>query len=322
MDQMNMEQYGYPQEKLHGQQPYDDMRGLSPKSIVSRTGMALGIFAAVVIGVQFLAELLLYLVKPEILKMDWYQWALTAFSLIIIGLPVFILLIRKAPDSPKREVVKLKPLSFICIFFICTGAMYISSIMGSFITIGIALIKGRELINPVVDVMLNSNYILTLIYGVIIAPIVEEIIFRKLLLNKLRRFGDVPAILMTGIAFGLFHMNLSQFFYAAVLGFIFAYVALKTNTIRYSILLHMMINGIGTSVTPLIGDENIFAILLLLLWMVLAVTLGVVLFIVNFKKIKLERSSLHLRARDYFLNPGTILYTLVCLAMIIWVTVR
>lgn len=321
MNQMGMGENGYPQGEFYGQEAYDDMRGLTSKSVVSRTGMALAVFAAVVIGVQYVIVLLLDRIKPEIMEADWYGWALTAFSLIIIGLPIFLLLIRRAPDSPKREVVKLKPLSFICIFFICTAAMYISSFIGSFITLGIAFIKGKELVNPVVDVMLNSNYILTLIYAVIVAPIIEELIFRKFLLNKLRRFGDVPAILMTGIAFGLFHMNLSQFFYATVLGFIFAYVALKTNTIRYSILLHMMINGIGTLATPLVSENNIFAVMMLLLWMLLAVTLGVVLFIVNFKKIKLEKSSLYLRTRDYILNAGTICYTLVCMLIIVLATI-
>ena len=53
---------------------------------------------------------------------------------------------------------------------------------------------------------------------------------------------DKVAIITTAILFGLFHANFSQFFYAVALGMIFAYVTLKTGTIKYSIILHIVVN--------------------------------------------------------------------------------
>ena len=106
----------------------------------------------------------------------------------------------------------------------------------------ISNIKGEELSNTLEDFVLNGNMMITMFYGILIAPIMEELIFRKILLDKLRRFGDKPAILMTGVAFGLFHMNLPQFDYASVLGFLFAYLTIRKNTIRYAVILHMIIN--------------------------------------------------------------------------------
>jgi len=188
----------------------------------------------------------------------------------------------------------------------------------------IALLKGEDimsLVNPLQEVLAGSNFIITLIYASLVAPIVEELIFRKLLLDKLRRFGDVPAILMTGFAFGLFHMNLSQFFYATALGFIFAYITIKTNTVRYSIILHIMINFIGTIVAPMATKQNAIFSLIIMFWMLTAITLGVVFFILNVKKIKLERPTIPVEKKSiFFINLGTILYTGICLVMIAYIT--
>ena len=172
----------------------------------------------------------------------------------------------------------------------------------------ISLLAGGELINPVADAVLGSNFIITFIYGSFVAPVVEEIIFRKLLLDRLRRFGDLAAILLSGIVFGLFHMNLLQFLYASVLGFIFAYVTLKTNTIRYSIILHVLINMIGTVVAPLLlkSGDNFIYILPMILWIMTSITIGSLVFALNIGKVKFNKGTEMVTQKSiYFTNLGT-----------------
>lgn len=53
-------------------------------------------------------------------------------------------------------------------------------------------------------------------------------------------------ILIGGIAFALFHGNLNQTLYTFVLGVVFSAIMLLTNRLRYTIGIHMLINGIGT----------------------------------------------------------------------------
>ncbi|HEX3077690.1 MAG TPA: CPBP family intramembrane glutamic endopeptidase, partial [Lachnospiraceae bacterium] len=176
--------------------------------------------------------------------------------------------------------------------------------------------------NPLANLFTRSNIAYSILYAAIAAPIVEELIFRKFLLNKLRRYGDVPAILITAFAFGLFHMNLAQFFYAMALGIIFAYVTIRTNTVRYSILLHIMINAIGTAVAPLAVKTNIIFSSIIVMWVFGVIAAGVVILILNIKKIRLYKAACPLEKKsDYFLNAGTILYTLMCLVMIVIATV-
>ena len=69
----------------------------------------------------------------------------------------------------------------------------------------------------------------------VLAPVFEELVFRKVLVDHVLPFGEWPAILFSGITFGLFHGNLTQFFYAALLGMVLAYVYIRTGNILYSI---------------------------------------------------------------------------------------
>ena len=217
------------------------------------------------------------------------------------------------PDSPKKEISKIRPSDFVMFFLICCAAMYLSNFITQFISLAIRLIKGGELLNPL-DAIVNSNYIIAFIYAVLIAPVFEEIIFRKLLLNKLRRFGDLPAILMTGLAFGLFHFNFLQFFYAAVLGFLFAYITIRSNTIAYSVILHMIVNFIGTSAAFFVMKLNIAFAMLLALWVFTALILGVLFFVLNIKRIRFERALQTVKASEFVLNPGFILFLLISIA--------
>ena len=64
----------------------------------------------------------------------------------------------------------------------------------------------------------------------IVGPIAEELVFRGMIFGKLRRaFSFWPAAIISGIMFGVFHMNIMQGVYASVLGVLLAYVYEKTD---------------------------------------------------------------------------------------------
>jgi CAAX amino terminal protease family. len=294
----------------------------NPKKILSKAWFGLFLLAAIFIASQAGISVLVDRFYPKLAKTDWYSWGLTALTLIVIGLPVYLLFMRTIPNSPKGEVVKLKIGKFVVFFFICAAAMYLTNIFSSVITVLIAFLKGdKQLLNPAQEAIMNSNYYISLLYAAIIAPIIEELIFRKVLLDKFRRFGDIPAILMTGIAFGLFHMNLTQFFYAAVLGFLFAYITIQTNTVKYAIILHMLVNTISTSVAPFVLRGNIILGLVLTMWVMVAIITGGILFAFNIKKIRFEKITPIVQRKDYIMNAGAICYASICIIMIGIITI-
>ena len=290
---------------------------MNSKRILNTMGFALFLMAAVVLIVPYV---IIYTVKatiPEIADANWFGWALTASTVVGIALPVFYFATKNIPDSPHGEVVKLRFPQLVVLFFICTATMYITNFFGTIVSFFISMVKGDDIVNPLTEVILGSNMLITFLYGCIVAPVVEELIFRKLLLNKVRRFGDLPAMLISGVAFGLFHMNILQFFYATALGIIFAYIAIKTNTVKYSILLHIIINTIGISLAPFAlqgGSLNFGVLLFIIIWAFTAIAVGVLFFVLNIKKIKLDKAEEPIeRKSNYFLNVGAILFILICL---------
>lgn len=77
-----------------------------------------------------------------------------------------------------------------------------------------------------------------------VAPAVcEELVFRGVLYCGYRKSGVWVAVLLTAFLFGMMHMNLNQFFYAVVLGILFALVNEITGSILPSVFLHLYING-------------------------------------------------------------------------------
>jgi len=314
-----------------GQENYADLGNYmerarwSPRNTATRIGLALFIMAAAITLFQITVNHMVRTFAPDVFASSWFQWALVAASMYGIGLPIFFLLTKSLPDASKKPRVKLKVYQFIIIFFIAAATMYITNLFSVALNFILMLFKGSDIMNPIIDAVFDGNNMwITFIYTAIGAPIVEEIIFRKLMLDKLRRFGDLTAILVTGIAFGLFHMNLAQMFYATALGIIFAYVAVRTNTIRYSILLHIIINTIGATIAPLaLLNENLLMIMLLGFWVITSIVVGVVLFIIFVlvkKKLVLEKGEEFVPKKSVFLlNPGSLLFVAICMVSVVMV---
>ncbi len=287
--------------------------------ILRRVGWALFLMVLCNLAAQLILHSLIQRYFPAFYQSEYYGVVITLLTVAGVGYPVFLTVIRKVPDSIPMGggAAKLSFRQFIGLFFVCTAVMYLSSFAGSIISLLLTKLKGSEVGNPVEEFLSNSNIYLNALYIAIIGPAMEEYIFRKVLLNKLRRFGDLPAILFTSIAFGLYHLNLSQFIYATTLGMIFSYTAIRTNTIKYTIIIHIMINTIGSVIAPLTLNNN-NAMLLLSLWVIVSIVIGMTLFQKNRRGILLEGGEEEVdKKTEYYLHIGTVLYFLVCVIMMV-----
>lgn len=72
---------------------------------------------------------------------------------------------------------------------------------------------------------------------------VEEFLFRSVILENLRPYGEEGAILASSLLFGLMHGNPGQFLYATVAGLVFGYIYLKTGNIWCGVLTHFVNNA-------------------------------------------------------------------------------
>ena len=113
--------------------------------------------------------------------------------------------------------------------------------IGNFFSFLIVLMSSHKGRTPVVAIYesLYTDIIMT----VFVAPVLEEIVFRGVIMNNLKKYGIKTAIIINSIFFALSHYNTDMIIPAFFTGIIFSYVAYKYS-IEYSILIHFFINAI------------------------------------------------------------------------------
>ena len=84
----------------------------------------------------------------------------------------------------------------------------------------------------------------TLLYVAVFVPIIEELLFRGFVLDlALESYGSWPSIFISAVIFGIVHLNPIGVLNAFLLGLIYGYVRIRTNSLFPSIFLHSMWNA-------------------------------------------------------------------------------
>lgn len=95
----------------------------------------------------------------------------------------------------------------------------------------------------------SADYLLLLVIGVVIAPIVEEFLFRGLLYRYLRRRKSVAyAVVLSAVIFAAAHFIPTLIPALFVLGIVLALVAQRYDSIYPAMMLHALNNGIGLTI--------------------------------------------------------------------------
>lgn len=297
----------------------------------SGVGLRMLIGTAVVLGIQIMAQFFLLFVDVE-----WAQNINIVLAAIMIptytlGYPIAFLIMDGAGEQRIIRKRRMKTSHFFIAFLMGYTILMAGNIIGLIVTFVIGFIKGEPISNPLDMIVGQSNIWITAIYTVLLAPIFEEMLFRKILCDRLIKYGQGAAVLLSGLLFGLFHGNFNQFFYAFFIGCFFAFIYVKTGNIKYTIGLHMMVNFIGSVVAGLflqnIDLENltpaamiIIAIYALFIYGIIIA--GIVLLILNRSKFKVDEGEIMLeksrRNNVMLVNVGMILYGLFYLCLMIF----
>ena len=173
-------------------------------------------------------------------------------SIYCVAFPVFNALLKPLPRiKPFREKLSLPRLGGG--FCVCLLAMMVGNYAGNMILIWLEALLNTTTENPIAEAISPTDpymVILTVVFMVILAPIFEELVFRRVLCNRLLPLGEGYAILVSAAIFGLFHGNFYQFPYAFTVGLVLALIYVKTGNIIYSILYHSLINLLGSVIGP------------------------------------------------------------------------
>jgi membrane protease YdiL (CAAX protease family) len=81
-----------------------------------------------------------------------------------------------------------------------------------------------------------------ILYG-IIAPISEEMVFRGVLYNRIKRFYSIPrSVIFSALLFGIFHANLPQLIYGTLMGILIAVCYERNKCFGAPVVFHMAAN--------------------------------------------------------------------------------
>lgn len=184
----------------------------------------------------------------------YYFWGMQVASMYVIAFPLFWLMIRKLPVADRRSD-KMSLMEFGAIFLVSEAIMLLGSMFSQWLTGLMEVFLGHEIPDTTSDIILSSPLWIIILVAVIIGPIVEEMIFRKAMIDRLSVYGDRLAVIVSAFAFGLFHGNFYQLFYATALGLVLGYVYTRTRRSIYNCLLHIVVNFMGTVPAMLLQDS-------------------------------------------------------------------
>ena len=138
---------------------------------------------------------------------------------------------------------RMKPLWLLVFLTLCLGIQGVITL----IQLGFSVI-GMSLPSPTSEGIDQSAVTVSMwLYIGLIGPICEEVMFRGVLMKELKPLGRNFAIVTSALAFGLFHDDLVQGFFAFLFGLVLGYVAMEYSLI-WSIALHIFNNAILSGV--------------------------------------------------------------------------
>lgn len=148
-----------------------------------------------------------------------------------------------------------------------------------------------------------------ILYAAVVAPVVEELLFRGAVLRSFQPFGKRFAIVISALLFGLFHGNLVQMPFAFLVGLVLGYTAVEYSIV-WSIFLHFINNGIFSVLLARVPTlQNLLVVGLFIA--------GIVVFLVRGNDARTYHRSLYPMPRQalrgFWTAPCTILLILLCL---------
>lgn len=171
----------------------------------------------------------------------------------ILAIIAFVVLFKKIVIDDAKQF-KEKLLKYIIIIVVAAALMYCAMLLVDFIYEKIGLgdetSKNQE---HIINALHGKQNYIVIIYTIIIAPIIEEVIFRKLLFNTLKQYTKIPVwgiVVIISAVFAFIHVTDMESFKFFPVYFVPAFIitsayAMTKENLYVSIGLHSINNFIS-----------------------------------------------------------------------------
>ncbi len=252
---------------------------------------------------------------------------ITYLVTIIIPFGIFALL-TKIPLKVAFPIRKPRPSLLIPSVPLTLG----TSVIGIFISSALVLFFGifglSYNVEPIAVPTTTTAKIIYLISLCVLPAIFEELAFRGILMQSLRRHGDTFALITSAIVFSLFHGNFLQIPNTFLLGLLIGFFVLRTDSLVTGMVMHFFNNFIITVVDMFLISQTseaegaIITLALLASYAVIGIVALIYLLIKKKEIFKLFPSYTYLstgkKLAAFFSQPlmivGVVLMGLLCLS--------
>ncbi|KGL40318.1 CPBP family intramembrane glutamic endopeptidase [Listeria booriae] len=178
----------------------------------------------------------------------------SVFSNVIAVIIVWLLL-RKQPRSTKIEQGQPASVS-VSVIYAVLG--FVALLIGQTIAISIMSMFGVGGASQNTEMLgeMARAVPIVVVFTSVLAPILEEIVFRKIIFGELAsRLNIHVAAVISSLFFGLMHMELSYLLVYVVIGLMLCYMYTKTKRIAVPIAAHMLMNIIAMIIQFTMGGN-------------------------------------------------------------------
>ncbi|MBU3193679.1 CPBP family intramembrane glutamic endopeptidase [Clostridium algidicarnis] len=227
---------------------------------------------------QFILMVILNIVSSSIIGLFIGEQWTYLFSKIITNIIVIILLLKiyfKPNSDDKRSVdvnyTRSITLSCLLMILLLTISFRLITLV-SFNPIMNYLASKSKMLHYIKEIASQTNPYLLVLEITLIGPIIEEILFRGIILNGLlKKYSPAKAILFSSLLFSLIHGNLPQMFNALFFGILLGLIYIKTKSLYAVIFTHIIANTLSIILSaleeymPILGNPLLLILLGLLL---------------------------------------------------------
>lgn len=213
------------------------------------TVLGVNVVYIIVLLLMLGAQLVLPLLLPAEPDGAGYYLRLFLLELLLIGGPPFVYLVAFRMDI--RKTIRLRGLGPVEVLLILGMALF-----GYFVTILLNLVWywvashwGTPIGQELPSITTGREYLMAVLAIGLVPAVIEEFLFRGLILRGYEKYGARKAIVITGILFGALHLQLMSIPSIILLGIVISYVVYRTDSIFAGVLYHFLHNT--TTVTIL-----------------------------------------------------------------------
>lgn len=206
-----------------------------------------------ILGIPLLLSLGLFNDEPVGVakQLAMTYWTIISFSLAL----VIVLLLLKREMSMRHEHAGLPTAIFWSIFGIFL-AMASQSVAAMIEMNLLGIEPGSENTEMILNLVKVTP--LLIVVTSVIGPILEEIIFRKIIFGSLyRKYNFFISAFISSLIFAAVHWDFEHLLIYTAMGFVFAFLYARTKLIIVPIIAHVLMNTIVVLVQTIFADEII-----------------------------------------------------------------